>query len=69
MRSELVTRPDCYQEARTTAGFIQGVKMTLPTGFNRKDSKKFEEVNIPAGEKAPLSVGNKLVPISRCVGH
>ena len=35
---------DCYQEARTTAGFIQGVKMTLPAGFNRKESRKFEEV-------------------------
>ncbi len=26
-------------------GFIQGVKMSLPAGFERKDDKKFEEVS------------------------
>ena len=29
-------------------GFIQGVKMSLPVGFERKDDRKSEEITIPA---------------------
>lgn len=46
------------------SGFIQGVKMALPTGFERKDEKKFEEVTIPASEPADLEIGRKRVPIA-----
>ena len=46
------------------SGFIQGVKMALPSGFERKDDKKFEEISIPASSAAPADIGRKLVPIS-----
>ncbi len=35
---------DSQAKAKTAAGFIQGVKMALPSGFERKDDKKWEEV-------------------------
>ena len=38
--------------------------MALPTGFERNDTKKAEEVHIPATSKAPVEVGRNLVPIS-----
>ena len=38
--------------------------MTLPVGFERKDAKKYEEVNVPAAEKAPVDIGRHLVPVS-----
>ena len=55
---------DSYAQAKMSAGFIQGVKMVLPQGFERKDDKKAEEVFIPALGKAPVDVGKTLVPIS-----
>ena len=54
---------DSHAEAKNSAGFIQGVKMVLPQGFQRNDDKKAEEVHIPASEKAPVNVGKDLVPI------
>ena len=35
---------DSMNKAKLTSGFIQGTKMSLPTGFTRKDDKKWEEV-------------------------
>lgn len=35
---------DNHSRAKLAAGFIQGVKMALPTGFERTDNKKYEEV-------------------------
>lgn len=55
---------DSRQEALQTSGFICGVKMVLPVGVDRIDTKKFEEVNIPVTESAPLNIGNKFVQIS-----
>lgn len=37
--------------------------MLLPEGVERKDTKHYEEVNIPVSEPPPTSVGSKLVPI------
>ena len=55
---------DSLAKTRTAPGFIQGVKMSLPIGFEREDTKKFERVSIPADEKPPVNIGRKLVPIS-----
>lgn len=55
---------DSLAEARLSAGFIQGVKVALPTGFERKEDKKAEEVFIPAASKAPVEIGRTLVPVS-----
>lgn len=55
---------DSYAEAKLSAGFIQGVKMALPKGFERMDDKKSEEVFIPASDKAPINVGKNLVAVS-----
>ena len=38
--------------------------MALPTGFERKDEKKFEEISIPAADAAPVDIGKNRVPIS-----
>ena len=45
-------------------GFIQGVKMSLPIGFIRKDDKKFEEISIPATATSVGDIGRQLVPIA-----
>lgn len=37
--------------------------MALPSGFERKDEKKYEEVSIPASGSAPVDVGRKLVNV------
>ena len=55
---------DSLAEARSSAAFVQGTKMALPQGFERKDDKKSEEVHIPAAAKAPVEIGKNLVPIS-----
>ena len=56
---------DSLAQARTAPGFIQGVKMSLPIGFEREDTKIFERVSIPADKKPPVNVGGKLIPISQ----
>ncbi|CAG2058052.1 unnamed protein product, partial [Timema podura] len=38
--------------------------MMLPANVERRDTKQYEEVNIPVSEQAPVNVGNKLVSIS-----
>ncbi|GAB6024989.1 activating signal cointegrator 1 complex subunit [Chamberlinius hualienensis] len=51
--STKVTYPnvyDRYTEAKNTAAFIAGVKMTLPAGFERKTQSTYEEINIPCPE-------------------
>jgi len=56
---------DGQARAKTAAGFVQGVKMALPSGFERKDEKKYEEVHIPAASKAAEDLtGKKAVPVS-----
>ena len=55
---------DSYAQAKTAPGFIQGVKMSLPIGFDRENTKKYESVSIPADKKPPVNVGGKLVPIT-----
>ncbi|XP_075226483.1 activating signal cointegrator 1 complex subunit obelus isoform X4 [Lycorma delicatula] len=54
---------DSLSKAKQTAGYISEVKMLLPEGVERKDTKQYEEVNIPVSEPPPTSVGSKLVPI------
>uniref|UniRef100_A0A0K2UGB9 U5 small nuclear ribonucleoprotein 200 kDa helicase n=1 Tax=Lepeophtheirus salmonis TaxID=72036 RepID=A0A0K2UGB9_LEPSM len=54
---------DSKAVVKQTSGFIHGSKIALPVGFERKDHKKFEEVYIPASEKAPVDVGKNLIPI------
>ena len=47
------------------SGFIQGVKMSLPIGFERKDDRKFEEITIPAATGSSVdTIIKKLVPIA-----
>ena len=57
---------DSMNTAKLTSGFIQGTKMSLPVGFTRKEEKKWEEVTVPAENKAggPPPTGRKLVNIS-----
>ena len=38
--------------------------MTLPIGFDRKDSRVYEQVDIPPTEKAPMGIGQSLVNVS-----
>jgi len=55
---------DSHSKAKTSAGFVQGVKMALPASFERKDDKKVEEVHIPALAKAAADLtGKKPVPV------
>lgn len=56
---------DAFAEARQSAAFIQGVKMALPQGFERKDDKRAEEIHIPPTSKViPGDIGKNLIPIS-----
>lgn len=41
-------------------GFIQGTKMSLPVGFQRKDDRKFEEITIPAASSSVTDIPKKL---------
>lgn len=54
---------DAYSQAKQTAGYISEVKMMLPEGVVRKDTKQYEEVEIPVSEPPPTTVGSKLVSI------
>nr|CAD7458407.1 unnamed protein product [Timema tahoe] len=55
---------DSQRQAQQMSGFISGTKMMLPANVERRDTKQYEEVNIPVSEQAPVNVGNKLVSIS-----
>ncbi|XP_076445059.1 activating signal cointegrator 1 complex subunit 3-like isoform X3 [Babylonia areolata] len=54
---------DMYEEARHSSAFVSGTKLVLPEGFERKDDKVFEEINIPPSDPAPTSIGQHRVPI------
>eukprot|EP00094_Tigriopus_californicus_P013560 TCALIF_13117-PA protein Name:"Similar to ascc3 Activating signal cointegrator 1 complex subunit 3 (Gallus gallus)" AED:0.06 eAED:0.06 QI:112/0.94/0.95/1/0.78/0.75/20/319/2227 len=55
---------DSLAQTKSAAGFVQGVKLQLPSGFERKDEKKFEEYTLPAVGASPVSTGKDLVPVS-----
>uniref|UniRef100_T1IVJ2 U5 small nuclear ribonucleoprotein 200 kDa helicase n=1 Tax=Strigamia maritima TaxID=126957 RepID=T1IVJ2_STRMM len=55
---------DSYMEAKQSASYISGQKMSLPVGFERKVTREYEEVSIPANESPPTNVGSRLKPIS-----
>uniref|UniRef100_A0A1B0CDX6 U5 small nuclear ribonucleoprotein 200 kDa helicase n=1 Tax=Lutzomyia longipalpis TaxID=7200 RepID=A0A1B0CDX6_LUTLO len=55
---------DSQLEAKSHVGFVTGGKLILPDNVERKDSKMFEEVRIPAGDPPPLSVGNTRVKVA-----
>ncbi|ALC46005.1 CG5205 [Drosophila busckii] len=55
---------DSQLEAKAHASFIGGSRITLPEHAQRIDNKQWEEVRIPAGEPAPLSVGNQRIKIA-----
>lgn len=54
---------DSNSEAKTHVGFITGSKLLLPENVQRKDTKMYEEVSIPASDPPPLSVGNNRIQI------
>ncbi|XP_013390155.1 activating signal cointegrator 1 complex subunit 3-like, partial [Lingula anatina] len=55
---------DSFAEAQQSSAFVGGSKMLLPEGFERVNCKMYEEVNLPASEKAPVNVGCQRVQIS-----
>ncbi|KAK6170203.1 hypothetical protein SNE40_018654 [Patella caerulea] len=55
---------DTYEEARQSSAFVGGTKLCLPTGFDKTESKLYDEINIPPSDPAPTDIGNKLVPIA-----
>ncbi|XP_059472919.1 activating signal cointegrator 1 complex subunit 3 [Neocloeon triangulifer] len=55
---------DSQNDARQTAGFITNMKMLLPENVTRKDTKEYEQVDIPISKPVPLTVGEDKVKIS-----
>ncbi|XP_014672686.1 PREDICTED: activating signal cointegrator 1 complex subunit 3-like [Priapulus caudatus] len=55
---------DLYAEAKSSSAFVGGATMVLPDGFDRKDNKLYEEVNIPPTEQAPVGEDFHLIQIS-----
>ncbi|XP_041352458.1 activating signal cointegrator 1 complex subunit 3-like [Gigantopelta aegis] len=55
---------DTYEEARHSSAYVGGCKLVLPAGFERKEEKTFEEVNIPPIQAGLTNVGKELIPIS-----
>jgi len=51
---------DSFAKAKMTPGFIQGTKMSLPVGFQRKDDRKYEEITIPASNSSITDIPKKL---------
>ncbi len=61
-----VRYPNVYDqslEARAHIGFATGGKILLPESTERKDTKMYEQVSIPANESATLTVGNTRVQV------
>ncbi|GAB0096726.1 activating signal cointegrator 1 complex subunit 3 [Sergentomyia squamirostris] len=54
---------DSQLEAKSHIGFASGGKLMLPDNVERKDTKMFEEVKIPACDPPPLAVGNNRVKV------
>ncbi|KAI5644855.1 sec63 brl domain-containing protein [Phthorimaea operculella] len=62
-----VMYPNVYDsslDAKNSPGFVSGLKLYLPANAIKNNFKEYEEVIIPKNEPAPLTVGNKRVPIS-----
>ncbi|KAJ2954701.1 hypothetical protein O0L34_g3002 [Tuta absoluta] len=62
-----VMYPNVYDsslDAKNSPGFVSGLKLYLPANAVKNNFKEYEEVIIPKNEPAPLTVGNKRVPIS-----
>ncbi|CAB3373375.1 Hypothetical predicted protein [Cloeon dipterum] len=55
---------DSQNDIRQSAGFISNMKMLLPENVTKKDTKEYEQVDIPISKPAPLSVGEERVKIS-----
>lgn len=55
---------DSNLDTKTHVGFISGAKLMLPENTERKDTKMYEEVKIPASPPPNLSVGNERIQIS-----
>lgn len=55
---------DSFAEARKSAAFIAGAKMTLPIDCKITSTGKYEEVSIPLSKPPPPNVGNELVEIA-----
>lgn len=55
---------DSNAVARQSSAFVATSKVYLPTGFERENNSKYEEVNIPPNEQPPTNVGAKLVPVA-----
>lgn len=55
---------DSYAEAKKSAAFIAGAKMTLPTDCKITSTGKYEEVSIPLSKPPPSNVGSILVEIA-----
>lgn len=54
---------DSQLGAKQHAGFIGGNRITLPENATRHDNRQYEEVNIPATEPPPLTIGNNRIQI------
>lgn len=55
---------DSFAEAKKSAAFIAGAKMTLPIDCKITSTGKYEEVSIPLSKPPPPNVGNNLVKIA-----
>lgn len=55
---------DSFAEAKKSAAFIAGAKMTLPTDCKITSTGKYEEVSIPLSKPPPPNVGSNLVEIA-----
>ncbi|CAG0885534.1 unnamed protein product [Cyprideis torosa] len=54
---------DSFAVAKQSSGYITGVKMSLPIGFEKEDNARFEKIHIPAAGKPPPDVGSDPVLI------
>lgn len=55
---------DSFAEAKMSASFIAGSKLTLPADCKITSTGKYEEVSIPLSKPPPPNVGNHLVEIA-----
>nr|KAG5694899.1 hypothetical protein BaRGS_029516 [Batillaria attramentaria] len=55
---------DQYEEARHSSAYVSGTKLVLPDGFERKDDKTYEEINIPPSDPAPTNIGRERVAVA-----
>lgn len=55
---------DSFLDAKNSAGFVSGVKMMIPAGFERTNNSKYEEISVPPSGSAPPNVPPKLIEVS-----